>query len=427
METVDQIGAQRALEALRNGVPNRDAVRKLGCMQPVALDAFKERLDRLKDWGPGDDPPFAEGMLIAGGFGTGKSHTLAAFAEDALAQGFVVSKVVISKETPLHDLAKLYVAAVREARLPEGRGALLHELALRLNGGETEGWAGAFREWAMRDQPVGMIAASVAVHARWQAQDSELHDKLVDFWSGERLGVKDIRDALKSIGMAKAYDVRVVPVAELAPVRFEFAARLIRAAGFKGWVLLLDEVELIGRYSLLQRAKGYATLARLMGAVPGDLMKGLVCVAAVTDDFALHVLEERRDREKIPAKMKARVDAKSHDLAAMASAGMDLLQTKPITLNPPNDDTLQTSYARVRAIYKDAYGGVGANGFGAEREAHRAMRSYVRRWISNWDLERLYPTSRRQAEEVSVKIDYTEDAELAAESPEPEEGPTESA
>lgn len=38
--TIDRISAQRALEALRNGVPNGDAVRALGCMQPAALDAF---------------------------------------------------------------------------------------------------------------------------------------------------------------------------------------------------------------------------------------------------------------------------------------------------------------------------------------------------------------------------------------------------
>ena len=44
--------------------------------------------------------------------------------------------------------------------------------------------------------------------------------------------------------------------------RLRFAAKLLAAAGYAGWVVLFDEVELIGRYSLQQRAKSYAELAR---------------------------------------------------------------------------------------------------------------------------------------------------------------------
>ena len=78
----ERIAAQRALEALRNGVPNRDAVSALGCMQPAALDAFQERIDQLVS--ETREPPLVEGMLISGGFGTGKSHTLAYLEQQAL-------------------------------------------------------------------------------------------------------------------------------------------------------------------------------------------------------------------------------------------------------------------------------------------------------------------------------------------------------
>ena len=39
--------------------------------------------------------------MIAGGFGAGKSHLLGYLQELALAENFIVSWVVISKETPL--------------------------------------------------------------------------------------------------------------------------------------------------------------------------------------------------------------------------------------------------------------------------------------------------------------------------------------
>ncbi|MER3453400.1 MAG: hypothetical protein C4344_07170, partial [Acidimicrobiia bacterium] len=105
--TSDRLRAQRALEALRNGVPNRDAVRALGCTQSEAVDAFRGQLDRLST----GDPTVVPGTLVVGGFGAGKSHTLAFLADTALQRRFLVSKVVVSKETPLYDPAKLFVAA----------------------------------------------------------------------------------------------------------------------------------------------------------------------------------------------------------------------------------------------------------------------------------------------------------------------------
>jgi hypothetical protein len=64
--------------------------------------------------------------------------------------------------------------------------------------------------------------------------------------------------------------------------RIRFAARLIAAAGYRGWILLIDEVELIGRYTLLQRGRSYSELARWMGKIDGDQYPGLATVAAIT-------------------------------------------------------------------------------------------------------------------------------------------------
>ena len=59
-------------------------------------------------------------------------------------------------------------------------------------------------------------------------------------------------------------------VRELARQRLRFLPQLLRAAGHAGWVVLFDEVELIGRYSLLQRGRSYAELARWLDGNPGD-------------------------------------------------------------------------------------------------------------------------------------------------------------
>ena len=119
-----------ALEALRNGVPNREAVRILGCNQPQAEARFTGMLTKTLD---ADNPPANSlGMLVSGDFGTGKSHLLTHLEHVALSQGFVCSKVAISKETPLYDLGKVFKSAVDNGRMPDHNGRLIEELGQAL-------------------------------------------------------------------------------------------------------------------------------------------------------------------------------------------------------------------------------------------------------------------------------------------------------
>jgi len=60
---------------------------------------------------------------------------------------------------------------------------------------------------------------------------------------------------------------------------------LFRAAGYCGWCILLDELELIGRYTPLQRALSYAWLGAWLGLEGGRRFPGIVTAYAITDDF----------------------------------------------------------------------------------------------------------------------------------------------
>ena len=68
-------------------------------------------------------------MLVAGEFGSGKSHLLGCLESQALGQNFVCSRVVISKETPLFDMDKVFRAAVENARAPGITGHMVEEAA----------------------------------------------------------------------------------------------------------------------------------------------------------------------------------------------------------------------------------------------------------------------------------------------------------
>ena len=95
-------------------MPNRAAVRLMGIGESGIEHAFDALLQRAADDGGAAHP----GLGVAGGFGTGKSHLLTYLAEVARTHNFVVSRVVISKETPLADPARVFEAAMRGAALP---------------------------------------------------------------------------------------------------------------------------------------------------------------------------------------------------------------------------------------------------------------------------------------------------------------------
>src|SRR3989338_4053290 len=127
----EQTECRRAIEALRAGVPNRDAVLALGCEQTAIEERFRAQLKDAKEGAKeGIQVP---GLLISGDFGVGKSHLLEYLQHVAIEENFVCSKVVISKETPLHDPVKLYRSAVETAMVPNKRGSALTEIVTRLD------------------------------------------------------------------------------------------------------------------------------------------------------------------------------------------------------------------------------------------------------------------------------------------------------
>ena len=110
------VARRRAVEALRSGVPSWDAVAALGSGQPEAEDRFTALLEQVRE--PGRPTAGPSGLLLGGGFGAGKSHLLTHLSHLAMSDGFAVSTVVISKETPLHDPVKTFRAAIQAAMDP---------------------------------------------------------------------------------------------------------------------------------------------------------------------------------------------------------------------------------------------------------------------------------------------------------------------
>ena len=66
---------------------------------------------------------------------------------------------------------------------------------------------------------------------------------------------------------------------------------------------------------------------------------------------------------------------------------------------------------RIADLYHDAYLWRPAGLAIGERRAGKSMRQYIKSWITEWDIERLYG-ERTTIEAVTIRTDYTESNEL---------------
>jgi P-loop Domain of unknown function (DUF2791) len=410
----DRLAQRRAIEALRSGVPNGDAVIALGSGQSDIEDRFTGLLEDVS--GPRKGRSGRASMLLGAGFGAGKSHLLTHLGHLATSAGFVVSTVVISKETPLYDPAKVLRAAMESAVAPDGSRDVVTDAAATL-GTDGPGHAELLR-WLRGPGRVmnERFDATLLLHERLGSDapgaDEEFLDTIVRFWSGDPLLMPDLRRQLKAVGEAKSFTFAPVKVRDLARQRLRFLPRLFRAGGHAGWVVLFDEVELIGRYSLLQRGRSYAELARWLDGDPADDDEPLVAVAAITDDFEAAVLTGKNDREVVPGRLRDKQTEEYAEVAALAEEGMRHIERDLLPLAPPDEAELDRAYRTLRRLHGSAFGWTPPDVAGLEQLGATRMRQYVRAWINEWDLVRLDPDYRPITDVVDIPGDYREVAEL---------------
>ena len=401
------IAARTAIEALRAGVPNRAAIRLLETEQAALRQNFSERL--LLCGSALRDEAQTEGIVIAGGFGAGKSHQLGCLGVLAQQEQFVVSTVAISKETPLFDPARLFAAAMRAAVVPGVNDDVMTAVmaGLHPNSDRYE----SLEYWAtseMRARRLSPLFAALLHLVPRRTTDPDDHVRITRFLAGGKLNITLAKSWLREAGAAKLFDLKPVREADLALQRLRFAPRLFRAAGYSGWCVLLDEVELIARYSPLQRARSYAELARWLGLDKEEQIPGVVTVAAITDDFPDQMFHQRRDDERIPPLLERRGLLRQ---AAMAREAIAWLERRQFRLSPPDEAGLHHSLDKIAALYRDAYDWTPPKTEIGERLAGKSMRQYVKSWITTWDIERLYgevPVIRAD----TIPTDYTESSDI---------------
>jgi maltooligosyltrehalose synthase len=126
------------------------------------------------------------------------------------------------------------------------------------------------------------------------------------------------------------------------------------------------------------------------------------------NDFRDRVLDGRLDQERVPQLLEAK---NLETQARLAEIGMGAVEQRQRFLAAPNDDKLRASVDRVAELYQKAYGWSPALSGPGERMTGRTMRQFIKSWITDWDIQRIYG-KKYEIDTEKLEVDYTENKEL---------------
>jgi len=361
--------AERLIESLRSGVPLPHPAAELPIGRERLLRLVEERMNAF-------GPP--QPLVLRANYGEGKTHFLHAAAAKALAAHWVVSMVPISREAPLDSLDKLYGRVAAEMRVPDSHRIGIQSILEKLHG--VEGVHESLRAAGIPDRLVKSVAA-------YLQDDPTFRDELLGELSGRFLTVGRLKQILGQLFGDKP---RLDP---FSPTKdaiwcFRLLAHLTQLAGYQGWMLQLDEVELIGTTGTGQRARSYSNLAWLgegLGPTPRTLVLSTLAANYYTD-----VMEPRHDETNAPAWLESRGRVEE---AERARRGLELLR-RAEPLPPLTRQEVDTLLLAIRDAHARAYDWQPPDADHFLQEIHRIvrgggerLRSRIRasvQWLDLW-------------------------------------------
>lgn len=272
----DRLLAVKAVEAVRAGVPTRNSTRQLPDLRQNLTDCIRADLSTFAE---GFIP---RGRMIWGQYGQGKTHVLTAAEHLALDMGFAVSMVSLSREVSCHNLLSFYGRVAPRVRTPDSSMLGLERALSRQS-------AAAFSDSPLNDSERYVHPRPALVLEDYFFATGEEQDLLY----GDLIGIKLPVTELKRIHrLCRQTSWQKFPCTfktnEHASAYFGVMADAIRLCGYKGWVILIDEVELIGRLGNVSRLKAYRNLHWLLnwsGMMPYPIYTLAAAATRLQDDI----------------------------------------------------------------------------------------------------------------------------------------------
>ena len=283
------IEARHIIEALRSGIPSRAVGQYFSEARPKIMKEISGRLDMVCD------SHRSSGMVICGKYGEGKTHLLNTVFNLAHSNNMVVSYLSLSKETPMDKLYLVYQKVIQNTYLPKRQQpGFMHEL-----------------EKISANSP---IANEMLLYAAKHLETDKLYYLFRSYLNTEDSDEKFLLQAdmegdfvanapLKKIyrrifGQPVKYNVNFTKTRHCGDF-FSFMSRLFTQMGYHGWVILIDETELMGRLGKKARLNAYRNMARFL--LPEFCPENTFSIFALSASYVEDVIEGKHEYENLSA------------------------------------------------------------------------------------------------------------------------------
>ncbi len=255
----ERLNAMAVVEALRAGVPTRVSTKALPDLREELTELIQDDLELLRQ------EQGTPGRLVWGPYGQGKTHVLTTVEHLALDMGFAVSRVSLSREVSCHNLGHFYSRVAPLLRTPD---STVYGLQRKLNQKKASDLPGS------QLQKPGRYCHPLpgVIFEDYFYTEGEEQDLLYGYLLGSKVSAGELRRIHKAYrGQPLPRFERNFKASEDATAFFGMLADAICFCGYRGWVILIDELELVGRLGRISRLKAYRNLNWLLnwsGAMP---------------------------------------------------------------------------------------------------------------------------------------------------------------
>ncbi|TAJ44510.1 BREX system ATP-binding protein BrxD [Methanofollis fontis] len=352
------------INALRRGTVPATGLARLAVGLSVEERVIRDQLEYVASGG-------ADVKFVRGDYGSGKTFLVARALEIAREKQFATAHVMISADTPLHRMSALYYRIISSLRTGEHENALkeiidtwIYAIEDRIM--EVEGVPEdapilgeetvARMEAALSDISAINPALASALRVYYTANaagDYSLAQSALGWLSGEPHIGRNFRRAAGVKG--EVDDVTAL-------VFLEGIVRIVRAAGYAGVAIAVDEVETVQALPSNLREKGYNNLRQIVDAVDRGAMPHCYFLFTGTPAF----FEGSKGIKSLPP---------LYDRLRIVGSGdvSNPLQAQ-IVLRPFDLDRLGEVALRVCEIYSES-----ASPVDRDRISHRFIRSMIDR------------------------------------------------
>ena len=292
--TPTQADSEAIIESLRQGTPPRRGVRCYSVGHDQFLKSVRQRhLEGASTRG--------KIRFIAGSWGSGKSHFLREFREEALEAKYLVSLVDLAKEeTPFNKFEKVFASILGRIGSPEmfleGNGEAAAPFAEILK--RTLVATGAGDAAAGDAVPYKVFAQATQALMANESIDIDFRRMVLKYWetylpeAGDPVALQQRRGLILNwfagdgtVGpYRREFGVQKIVTRETARLMLRSLGRFALHANYRGLVILFDEAEM--SYSVMRRSDLKSAHNNLLHLINGvDESEGLFLVYATTPDF----------------------------------------------------------------------------------------------------------------------------------------------